>query len=165
MQYLVNVLTKTLPYNALWNKSNGSYVIKEFGTLPLILFTSWYFRWKFRPCPSFFSMQIFQINELDQIFGINRSARLNWGIGLRNPWHFDLRDKERRRKRRKIFGEGKHLLMEKKNEIFCIFLHILHFFAYFDLIWYFCTIHILIWFDIFVLYIFCVFPNICINWH
>ena len=40
--------------NALWNKSNGSYDIKEFGTLPLIFSTSKYFRWKFQPWPSFF---------------------------------------------------------------------------------------------------------------
>ena len=39
---------------ALWNKSNGSYDIKEFGTLPLIFSTSKYFRWKFQPWPSFF---------------------------------------------------------------------------------------------------------------
>ena len=49
--------------NALWNKSNGSYEIKDFGPLPLIFSTSKYFRWKFQPCPSFFCMQIFQINE------------------------------------------------------------------------------------------------------
>ena len=49
--------------NALWNKSNGSFDIKEFGPLPLIFSTSKYFRWKFQPCPSFFCMQIFQINE------------------------------------------------------------------------------------------------------
>ena len=48
---------------ALWNKSNGSYDIKDFGPLPLIFSTSKYFRWKFQPCPSFFCMQIFQINE------------------------------------------------------------------------------------------------------
>ena len=48
---------------ALWNKSNGSYDIKDFGSLPLIFSTSKYFRWKFQPCPSFFCMQIFQINE------------------------------------------------------------------------------------------------------
>ena len=42
------------PINALWNKSNGSYDIKEFGTLPLIFSTSKYFRWKFQPWPSFF---------------------------------------------------------------------------------------------------------------
>ena len=41
--------------NALWNKSNGSYDIKDFGPLPLIFSTSKYFRWKFQPCPSFFS--------------------------------------------------------------------------------------------------------------
>ena len=41
--------------NALWNKSNGSYDIKDFGTLPLIFSTSKYFRRKFQPCPSFFS--------------------------------------------------------------------------------------------------------------
>ena len=41
-------------HNALWNKSNGSYDIKEFGTLPLIFSTSKYFRWKFQPWPSFF---------------------------------------------------------------------------------------------------------------
>ena len=40
---------------ALWNKSNGSYDIKDFGTLPLIFSTSKYFRRKFQPCPSFFS--------------------------------------------------------------------------------------------------------------
>ena len=40
---------------ALWNKSNGSYDIKDLGTLPLISYTSKYFRWKFQPCPSFFS--------------------------------------------------------------------------------------------------------------
>ena len=39
---------------ALWNKSNGSYDIKDLGTLPLISYTSKYFRWKFQPCPSFF---------------------------------------------------------------------------------------------------------------
>ena len=41
-------------HNALWSKSNGSYDIKEFGTLPLIFSTSKYFRWKFQPWPSFF---------------------------------------------------------------------------------------------------------------
>ena len=40
---------------ALCSKSNGSYVIKDFRTLPLIFFTSIYSRWKFQPCPSFFS--------------------------------------------------------------------------------------------------------------
>ena len=35
--------------NALWNKSNGSYVNKDFGTLPLIFSTRKYFRWKFQP--------------------------------------------------------------------------------------------------------------------
>ena len=44
----------TLLCSALWNKSNGSYDIKEFGTLPLIFSTSKYFRWKFQPWPSFF---------------------------------------------------------------------------------------------------------------
>ena len=48
---------------ALCSKSNGSYDIKDFGTLSLIFSTSKYFRWKFQPCPSFFCMQIFQINE------------------------------------------------------------------------------------------------------
>ena len=43
------------PSIALWNKSNGSYDIKDFGTLPLIFSTSKYFRRKFQPCPSFFS--------------------------------------------------------------------------------------------------------------
>ena len=43
-----------LTHSALWNKSNGSYDIKEFGTLPLIFSTSKYFRWKFQPWPSFF---------------------------------------------------------------------------------------------------------------
>ena len=41
--------------NALWNKSNGSYDIKDFGTLPLIFSPSKYFRRKCQPCPSFFS--------------------------------------------------------------------------------------------------------------
>ena len=40
---------------AICNKSNGSYVIKDFGTLSLIFSTSKYFRQKFQPCPSFFS--------------------------------------------------------------------------------------------------------------
>ena len=40
---------------ALWNKSNGSYDIKDFGTLLLIFATTKYFRWKFQPCPSIFS--------------------------------------------------------------------------------------------------------------
>ena len=37
------------------SKSNGSYDIKDFGTLSLIFSTSKYFRRKFQPCPSFFS--------------------------------------------------------------------------------------------------------------
>ena len=45
---------KCMIISALWNKSNGSYDIKEFGTLPLIFSTSKYFRWKFQPWPSFF---------------------------------------------------------------------------------------------------------------
>ena len=49
------------------------------------------------------------LRKLDQILGLNRSARLNGDIGLRTPWHFDLWHEERRRKRRKIFGEGKYL--------------------------------------------------------
>ena len=40
---------------ALCNKSNGSYDIKDFGTLSLIFSTSKYFRRKCQPCPSFFS--------------------------------------------------------------------------------------------------------------
>ena len=46
---------RSLEIIALWNKSNGSYDIKDFGTLPLIFSTSKYFRRKFQPCPSFFS--------------------------------------------------------------------------------------------------------------
>ena len=46
--------------NALWNKSNGSYDIKDFGPLPLIFSTSKYFRWKFQPCPSFFACKYFR---------------------------------------------------------------------------------------------------------
>ena len=38
---------------ALCIKSNWSYVLKDFGTLPLIFSTSKYSRWKFQPCPSF----------------------------------------------------------------------------------------------------------------
>ena len=48
---------------ALCSKSNGSYDIKDFGTLSLIFSTSKYFRRKFQPCPSFFCIQIFHINE------------------------------------------------------------------------------------------------------
>ena len=44
-----------LPTTALCSKSNGSYDIKDSETLPLIFSTSKYFRWKFQPCPSFFS--------------------------------------------------------------------------------------------------------------
>ena len=44
--------------NALWNKSNGSYVNKDFGTLPLIFSTSKYSRSKFQPCPSFLAPQV-----------------------------------------------------------------------------------------------------------
>ena len=51
---LPHMLQTKLPVIALWNKSNGSYDIKEFGTLPLIFSTSKYFRWKFQPWPSFF---------------------------------------------------------------------------------------------------------------
>ena len=40
--------------NALCTKSNGSYVIKDFGAFALIFSTSKYFRWKLQPCPSFF---------------------------------------------------------------------------------------------------------------
>ena len=41
--------------NALYAlRTRGSYVIKDFGTLPLIFSTSKYFRWKFQPCPSFY---------------------------------------------------------------------------------------------------------------
>ena len=39
---------------ALCSKSNGSYDIKDFGTLSLIFSTSKYFRRKCQPCPSFF---------------------------------------------------------------------------------------------------------------
>ena len=42
-------------HNALCSKSNGSYDIKDFGTLALIFSTSKYFRRKCQPCPSFFS--------------------------------------------------------------------------------------------------------------
>ena len=45
--------------NALCNKRNGSYVVKDFGTLPLIFSRSKYFRW-FQHCPSFFHKKIFQ---------------------------------------------------------------------------------------------------------
>ena len=45
------------------SKSDGRYVINDFVTLPLIFTTSKYIRWKFQPCPPFFGMQIFQINE------------------------------------------------------------------------------------------------------
>ena len=38
---------------SLCHKGNGSYVIKDFGTLPLIFSTSKYFR-KFQHCPWFF---------------------------------------------------------------------------------------------------------------
>ena len=41
--------------NALCSKSNGSYDIKDLGTLSLIFSTSKYFRRKCQPCPSFFS--------------------------------------------------------------------------------------------------------------
>ena len=41
-------LSDPSPIIALGNKSNGSYVIKDFGTLPLIFSTSKYFRWKFQ---------------------------------------------------------------------------------------------------------------------
>ena len=51
---LMYVLVCKSYHIALWNKSNGSYDIKEFGTLPLIFSTSKYFRWKFQPWPSFF---------------------------------------------------------------------------------------------------------------
>ena len=51
---LQQLLPNAHPHIALWNKSNGSYDIKEFGTLPLIFSTSKYFRWKFQPWPSFF---------------------------------------------------------------------------------------------------------------
>ena len=59
----IDLSQPSMTSNALWNKSNGSYDIKDFGPLPLIFSTSKYFRWKFQPCPSFFCMQIFQINE------------------------------------------------------------------------------------------------------
>ena len=48
--------------NALWNKGSGSYVIKDYGTLPLIFSTFIYFRWIFQPWPSFFPA-LFQLNE------------------------------------------------------------------------------------------------------
>ena len=51
---LLNISNKPT-HNALCSKSNGSYDIKDFGTLPLIFSTSKYFRQKFQPCPSFFS--------------------------------------------------------------------------------------------------------------
>ena len=38
-----------------WSKSNGNYVIKDFGILPSIFSISKYFRWQFQLCPSFFS--------------------------------------------------------------------------------------------------------------
>ena len=41
-------------HSALCSKSNGSYDIKDFGTLSLIFSTSKYFRRKCQPCPSFF---------------------------------------------------------------------------------------------------------------
>ena len=53
MRHLSFVL-KTLT-SALCSKSNGSYDIKDFGTLSLIFSTSKYFRRKCQPCPSFFS--------------------------------------------------------------------------------------------------------------
>ena len=49
------VMFHNLNANALCSKSNGSYVIKDFGTLSLIFSTSKYFRRKCQPCPSFFS--------------------------------------------------------------------------------------------------------------
>ena len=42
---LLALLSAYNDYNALWNKSNWSYVIKDFGTLPTIFSTSRYFRW------------------------------------------------------------------------------------------------------------------------
>jgi len=48
-------LNEEAHYNiALCHKSNGSYDIKDFGTLSLIFSTSKYFRRKCQPCPSFF---------------------------------------------------------------------------------------------------------------
>ena len=48
------VMFHNLNANALCSKSNGSYDIKDFETLPLIFSTSKYSRWKFQPCPSFY---------------------------------------------------------------------------------------------------------------
>ena len=51
---------------ALRPKSNGrlgAVIIKDFETVPLLFFTSKYFIWKFQPCPSYFCIQIFQINK------------------------------------------------------------------------------------------------------
>ena len=47
------VMFHNLNANALCSKSNGSYVIKDFGTLSLIFSTSKYSRQIFQPCPSF----------------------------------------------------------------------------------------------------------------
>ena len=57
--------------------------------------------------------------RLDQILGLNSSARLNGVIWLWT-WHFDLSDALKvediwRRKMMKIFGEGRYLLVEKKK--------------------------------------------------
>ena len=52
---------------ALCTKSNGSYDIKDFSTLSLIFSTSEYLRLKLLLCPSFFCIQIFQINEKGSI--------------------------------------------------------------------------------------------------
>ena len=62
--------------NALWKDSNGSYVIKDFKTLPLIFSISKFFRWKYLPYPSFLRMQIFQTNE----------KRVSWARRRRRKW-------------------------------------------------------------------------------
>ena len=74
--------------------------------------------------------------KLDQILGLNRSARLNGDIEIWTSWHFDNemknaegkleKEKEenilkrkicmRRRKRRKIFGEEKYFFSRR---VFC----------------------------------------------
>ena len=54
--------------------------------------------------------------KLDQILGLNRSARLKGDIELWTFWYFDIWDEERRGMRRKIFREKK-----AGKEIFCIF--------------------------------------------
>ena len=53
-------------------------------------------------------------NKLDQILGLNRSARLNEDIGLWSIWHFDLWGKEWRRKGRKYL-EKENICLLRRN--------------------------------------------------